>query len=244
MSNLSEMNIIGHRPDPTISNLAAERQQEKTALDRDVSDAALKEIKSLTGQFQEGLGLMGELTKVVVSASNSDRNSGNSNVPSLNQLAKWPANTPTPSIQNPGTQMTAREYLCYMCNSKGHLMSDCDYLKEFMKRGWVLPEGEGSLKLKLRDGVRFPRGDANEARYIKIERIAKDRGWDKIEAYFANVEPEDDESISIHEGATVNPSVWMNRIDDIWTRLGNLEALRQDDVRVFNQEASGSGKNY
>ncbi|THU81663.1 hypothetical protein K435DRAFT_873084 [Dendrothele bispora CBS 962.96] len=54
-------------------------------------------------------------------------------------------------------------------------MNECPVQRDFIEnRKWVIKEGNA---IKLRDGTPVPYGDAQETRQVKIERIAKQRGW-------------------------------------------------------------------
>ena len=73
--------------------------------------------------------------------------------------------------------------------------------------------------------------------------MAKDLGWDRAESYFANMEDDEDDKVMDQQmNPNVNLAVWMTRIEELSDRLGNLEAHREDDVRVFNQDSSNGKK--
>ena len=238
MQPAGEMNILGQGFPPAVVGNVLEVQQQKMATDRDVSDAAIRELKGVSTQFKEGIGMLNEMAKVVAMASSSNRGS-NSVIPTTSTMSK-PYGSARPI--STGAVSGVKEFLCYMCKSKDHLMSDCDYYKNYIKRGWLVPVGDGSSRVQLRDGVRLPNHDAKETRWQKIEKIAKDRGWDKVESYFANVEPDDEEMLDQLDPSRA-PAIWLTKLDEIASRLGNLEALRNDDIKVYNQEVAESGKN-
>ncbi|KAJ3870528.1 hypothetical protein F5051DRAFT_447554 [Lentinula edodes] len=153
-----------------------------------------------------------------------------------NQSNRFERNT-TPRSSN-GTQ-----WACFLCKSTDHFMNECPHLLEFTKRGWMMPEGGDSKRYKLRDNARMPRDDPNVPRYKKIEQMAKDLGWDRAESYFANMEDDEDDKVMDQQmNPNVNLAVWMTRIEELSDRLGNLEAHREDDVRVFNQDSSNGKK--
>ncbi|KAF9254575.1 hypothetical protein L218DRAFT_1009535 [Marasmius fiardii PR-910] len=69
--------------------------------------------------------------------------------------------------------------ICYMCNGHGHISTECDWQKEYIKRGWIKIDPK-SGRWVLKDGTPMPyqkEGDP-DPRYSKIERIAREANWD------------------------------------------------------------------
>lgn len=79
---------------------------------------------------------------------------------------------------------------CFMCNGVGHISTECDYQKKFLKNGWIRFDPDRG-RLVLKDGTSIPmqpRGDP-EPRFQKIEKIAKNRGWIQTGAEEAPSDP-------------------------------------------------------
>ncbi|KAJ3911055.1 hypothetical protein F5877DRAFT_86554 [Lentinula edodes] len=194
-----------------------EEQQQMVALNKDLMEANMKEIravKSLQSHFKEGADIMTQLTAVMAQMAKENAKGMINSIPPSgpsNQSNRFKRNT-TPRSSN-GTQ------------------------------GWMMPEGGDSKRYKLRDNARMPRDDPNIPRYKKIEQMAKDLGWDHAESYFANMEDDEDDKVMDQQmNPNVNLAVWMTRIEELSDRLGNLEAHQEDDVHVFNQDSSNGKK--
>ena len=78
-------------------------------------------------------------------------------MPSVTQLSKLQG--PKLVLNRQENQMMLRELLCFMCKSKDHLMYDCPYYIEYLKRGWLVRESPDSKRVQLRDGVRMPQDE-------------------------------------------------------------------------------------
>ena len=90
-----------------------------------------------------------------------------------------------------------------MCDEQGHFVVNCTHYKEFMKLGWMVPKGNGSTRMKLKNNMKLPWKEPNgPPRYVLIERLAKQLGWDKVEAYFANTEEEYEEPVGSGRSST------------------------------------------
>ncbi|KAF9258434.1 hypothetical protein L218DRAFT_1004989 [Marasmius fiardii PR-910] len=86
----------------------------------------------------------------------------------------------TNSLSRTGSAPPARTGgICYMCNGQGHILTECDWQKEYIKRGWIKIDPK-SGRWVLKDGTPMPyqkEGDP-DPRYSKIERIAREANWD------------------------------------------------------------------
>ncbi|THV00400.1 hypothetical protein K435DRAFT_854749, partial [Dendrothele bispora CBS 962.96] len=134
---------------------------QKIAVSLDRNQAQIRELTEKSVLNQDTLQ---QLAKYIV-----DRGATKDQIAELSNLSK-PKMSP-----RTGNQMTAREYLCWFCGSKEHRMNECPVQRDFIEnRKWVIKEGNA---IKLRDGTPVPYGDAQETRQVKIERIAKQRGW-------------------------------------------------------------------
>ena len=148
----------------------------------------------------------------------------------------------TASNSGPATSRYNRE--CYMCGEEGHFMLDCEHFKRFMKLGWLVPAGDGRVKLK--NNMKLPWKEANgPQRYVLIKRIVKSNGWDRPESFFTNLEEEDEYEMACQlsgSGQTVVESL-MNKIDSLADRFANLnqERLQQEDA-VYNQSLTEQEK--
>ncbi|KAF8829025.1 hypothetical protein HHX47_DHR3000776 [Lentinula edodes] len=234
--------LLGIKLESLIPRELTEEQQQMVALNKDLMEANMKEIravKSLQSHFKEGADIMTQLTAVMAQMAKENAKGMINSIPPSgpsNQSNRFERNT-TPRSSN-GTQ-----WACFLCKSTDHFMNECPHLLEFTKRGWMMPEGGDSKCYKLRDNARMPRDDPNIPRYKKIEQMAKDLGWDRAESYFANMEDDEDDKVMDQQmNPNVNLAVWMTRIEELSDRLGNLEAHREDDVRVFNQDSSNGKK--
>ncbi|KAE9407632.1 hypothetical protein BT96DRAFT_986288 [Gymnopus androsaceus JB14] len=156
--------------------------------------------------------------------------------------------------------MTTTEYLYFMCNDPSHRMGDCPHLKDFLNKGWLVPRNDGTNKVMMKDGGFIPRNDARESRKMKIEKIAKEKGWDQSNSvmfYEEDLSPEavfytqPAESSSkpptqsdplIQLLAQINTKLDLNaaKIDQYETRLGNFETKQEDDIWIHNQNAKNS----
>ena len=114
----------------------------------------------MSAQFREGMGLMNSFTQNMkeimlakpgtsqcVASSNYVTNNNNNESSSSNERLK------------PGTAMTVsntRLRQCFMCDEQGHFVVDCPHYKEFVKLGWMVPEGNGSMRMKLKNNMKLP----------------------------------------------------------------------------------------
>ena len=124
------------------------------------------------------------------------------------------------------------------------MMGDCPHYMDFMNKGWLVPEVPGSKRVMLKDGIRMPQEDPTMATWQKIEQIARERGWDKPSAYFANMEDDEDEEYKLQMSQGVKLSTYISKFEDVAKRLARMEAQREDDMCVYNQQAiASSSKN-
>ena len=177
----------------------------------------------MASQFKEGMGIVNQLASLVAKDARENKNASGSNYsqpPRPPMMASKPfANLPT----------AIKLLLCFLCRSKDHLMWDCPKYKEYLSKGWLVPEGPNSQCVKLRDEVRMPKDDPDEPRWVKIERIAKDRNWDGPEAYFANLEEDE----PVWKGESTPYDVLLTQMTEIANRLGRLEVSKEEDT-IFN----------
>ncbi|KAF5352012.1 hypothetical protein D9757_014835 [Collybiopsis confluens] len=167
-----------------------EFEKERLASQQDVNEAWLKEMRQMTLKVGEGLSTVASLVGAAVSQRQPNLE-GNQNRYGFNQSGPSGSSA---RYGNTYSNTGPRQLLCFMCRAKDHLLAACPIYQDYVKRGWLVPEGNGSTRMKLRDEVRMPRDDENTPRYKLIEDIAKARGWGKAESYFANmVDEEEDE---------------------------------------------------
>ncbi|KAE9384414.1 hypothetical protein BT96DRAFT_950581 [Gymnopus androsaceus JB14] len=55
--------------------------------------------------------------------------------------------------------MTLKEFACFMCGDKSHMMGNCPKFLEFLTQGWIVPDPNGGKMMFLKDGQKLPRGD-------------------------------------------------------------------------------------
>ena len=210
-----------------------EESLESIANIKDTNNAIVKEMKVISSQFKEGMSLMNQLSNIIVQAARAEQSSRSNHLMLMvQQLSSVKPNKPV--------AMTLRQYLCFMCKSPEHMMGECPHYTDFMNRGWLVPEAPGSKRVMLRDGIRMPREDPNMAVWQKIEQIARERGWDKPSAYFANMEDDEDEEyeISLSQGAKL--SAYISKFEDVAERLARMEAQRDEDMHAYTQNAATS----
>ncbi|KIK52612.1 hypothetical protein GYMLUDRAFT_64139 [Collybiopsis luxurians FD-317 M1] len=159
-----------------------ELEHEKLAVQQDINAAFMKEMKDMSLQLGEGLSVLANT------------------VGSMAQKDKLGTDNGTP-----GAPAASREFLCFMCQSKDYLLHSCPCYHEFLKQGWLVPEGNDSNRVKLKDNQRMPQDDPERLHYQQIEDMAKNLGWDRAEAYFANIE--DDSGLEMDR--QLNPDILM-----------------------------------
>lgn len=209
---------------------------EELAREKDTNDIFMKELRTVSEQFKEGMGIMNQLTNIVVksastkSEGSTERVAGQLPMPSVSQLTKIQGAKPVMNRQ--GNPATLRDMACFMCKSKDHLMYDCPYYKEYLRRGWLVLENPNSdsKRVQLKDGMRMPYEEPGKTRWQTIEQIAKEHKWDKAEAYFANMMEAPEEDYSSQLDPNYNMTVWLSKLDEISERLGNMETQREEDL--------------
>lgn len=226
---------VDSKRDPRLQEV--EQNLESIANIKDTNTAIVKEMKVISSQFKEGMSLMNQLSSMVMQSARAERSStSNHTIPMVPQMAT--ARPPRP------VTTTIRQFLCFMCKSPDHMMGECSHYLDFLSKGWLVPEAPGSKRVMLRDGIRMPREDPTVATWQKIEQIARDRGWDKPSAYFANMEDDDDEEYELQMSQGVKLSAYMSKFEDVAERLKKMEAQREEDMRVYSQQAiASSSKN-
>lgn len=225
---------VDSKRDPRLQEV--EQNLESIANIKDTNTAIVKEMKVISSQFKEGMSLMNQLSNIVVQAARAEQSSrSNSSMPTVQQLAV--------AKPNKTSTMTLRQYLCFMCKSPEHMMQECPHFTDFMNRGWLIPEAPGSKRVMLRDGIRMPREDPNMAVWQKIEQIARERGWDKPSAYFANMEDDEEEEYEMQLSQGAKLSAYISKFEDVAERLARMELQRDEDMRVYAQKTASSSKN-
>ena len=140
-----------------------------------------------------------------------------------------------------------RPFHCYMCQSTEHGVRDCPIQNEFIEKKILIKNKDN--KFTLKDGSPVPYEDSNESRQTKIERIIREKGWDKKtpstmmfatdweneQAYF--VDESRNSTVSISNMVTVDANRWtsmMNKLDAIDNRVVTIEK----DRRLYDHEES------
>ncbi|KAF9267274.1 hypothetical protein L218DRAFT_996166 [Marasmius fiardii PR-910] len=87
---------------------------------------------------------------------------------------------PSNSLSWTGSAPPARTGgICYMCNGQGHISTECDWQKEYIKRGWIkIDPKSGRWVLKDRTPMPYQKEEDPDPQYSKIERIAREANWD------------------------------------------------------------------
>jgi hypothetical protein len=141
-----------------------------------------------------------------------------------------------------GNQMTVREYLCYMCGDPSHKLHECPHQKAFMDKKWIIRQDN---RLVLRDGSNVPYGDSSGTRKEKIEKIAKEKGWDKENSFLFTSDIENEAAYMVDTSNSSSSSTGRTEIGKELSalvtqlqmmnqRVENLEESRRDDVQLFN----------
>lgn len=187
-----------------------ELERERLANQKDVNEAFMKELREMTSKFGESLGAVSSLVGAIT------RKTPQTEAPQRERYAN-----------------SSRELLCFMCRAKDHFVSNCPHYQGFVKKGWLVPEGNGSNRMKLRDEIRMPREDPNVPRYKLIEQIATDRGWNKAESFFANIEDEAEDELNMGLQAGDQVTILMNQLVKAREELENSNQLRLEEMKRF-----------
>ena len=119
-----------------------------------------------------------------------------------------------------------------MCRAKDHFLAQCPHHQDFLKKGWLVPAGDGTNRTKLRDEVRMPRDDPElPPRHKQIEEIAKVKKWDQAESYFANMYEEDDDDMNKQLQATDTVQVLMRGLIEAQEAIKQLTLKQSDEAR-------------
>ncbi|KAF9260527.1 hypothetical protein L218DRAFT_1002661 [Marasmius fiardii PR-910] len=96
-------------------------------------------------------------------------------------FAQSTGSRPSNSLSRTGSAPPARTGgICYMCNGQGHILTKCDWQKEYIKRGWIkIDPKSGQWVLKDRTPMPYQKEGDPDPWYSKIERIARDTNWDR-----------------------------------------------------------------
>ncbi|KAJ3756093.1 hypothetical protein EV360DRAFT_85282 [Lentinula raphanica] len=73
---------------------------------------------------------------------------------------------------NPTAGQEMSDQTCFLCQGPAHMMSNCPLFMELLGKGWVMPESQGSKRLKLKDGSPLPNNFGLETQYQKIVKYA------------------------------------------------------------------------
>lgn len=254
----------GYKPEPSTSRAYprtknvpppkhehADEWGNKISLSSDKHDLEIRRLEQKVENFFEKdmsqkQAMNSQLDKLVMMAAQNNNQLGMS----VNQLANLPTMS-APRMNRFNKQVTAVEYLCFLCNDPSHRMGNCPHLADFLNKGWLVPRNDGTNRVMMKDGGYIPREDGKESRKDKIEKIAKEKGWDQTNAvmfYEEDLTPESvfytqpAESSSRTSSTPKDPMMQLlaqinNKLDSYETRLGNFEALRDDDIRIYNQNS-------
>ena len=226
----------------------------KISLSSDKHDIELKKLEQkVEGYFREDRthkqSLAEQLDKLVLLTSQNNNQFGRSN--QYSNMSSMSGPRPSNRFNKPTNET------CYFCNDLNHRQTECPHLKEFLKREWVVPRNDGTSRIMMKDGGYIPQGDPRESRKEKIERIAKEKGWDKPtqvmfyeedtspDAMFytqpaeSHSKPSSSSDPMFQLLAQINNKLDVNasKMEQYEIRLGNFEAKREDDICIFNQSS-------
>ncbi|KAF5340164.1 hypothetical protein D9757_015210 [Collybiopsis confluens] len=211
-----------------------EFEKERLASQQDVNEAWLKEMRQMTLKVGEGLSTVASLVGAAVSQRQPNFE-GNQSRYGFNQSGP---SGPSARYGNTYSNTGPRQMLCFMCRAKDHLLAACPIYQDYVKRGWLVPEGNGSTRMKLRDEVRMPRDDENTPRYKLIEDIAKSRGWGKAESYFANMVDEEEDEMNRQLDPEDQVQVLLRELAEAKNAMLQMNQQRpSDEVRRFNDRS-------
>ncbi|KAF9266044.1 hypothetical protein L218DRAFT_996822 [Marasmius fiardii PR-910] len=99
----------------------------------------------------------------------------------LQSFAQSAGPRPSNSLSQMGLAPPARTGgICYICNGQGHISTECDWQKEYIKRGWIkIDPKSGRWVLKDETPMPYQKEGDPDPRYSKIERIAREANWDR-----------------------------------------------------------------
>ncbi|KAF9061131.1 hypothetical protein BDP27DRAFT_1429292 [Rhodocollybia butyracea] len=235
------------RNGPSIKNEHNDEWGHKVSLTSDKHDLDIKRLDQKVETFlredrSQKQTISEQLEKLVMMASHSNSQLGMN----VNQLASLPPMS-APRLSKFNKPVSA-EYLCFLCNEPSHRMNDCPHLKNFLEKGWVVPRNDGTNQVMMKDGGFIPREDGRESRKDKIEKIAREKGWDQPNQVLFYEEETGPEAVfysqptesNSRSGSSNNPMLQLltsinSKMEQYETRLGNYEARRDDDIRIFNQ---------
>jgi hypothetical protein len=196
----------------------------------------MKEIRAMITQRKEEVVMIGQLLSVMGKTSEG---SGTKPPPQESTPSTSRGEASSGTMMQPynnNVQSMPREYLCYMCKDKGHFMTDCLHFIEFMKWGWLVPEGNGSNHMKLWDGVQMLK-DEGLPRYKQIECIVEKMGWNKASTYLANLKEEEEDTDDLIDQMS---SVFSSRLKEIHDRLNQWESRVEQQEQERGKEMSFS----
>lgn len=73
------------------------------------------------------------------------------------------------------------------------MMSNCPLFMELLGKGWVMPESQGSKRLKLKDGSPLPNNFGPETRYQKIVKYAQSKNWPVLATLYNDLIPDEED---------------------------------------------------
>jgi len=205
------ISIKGYNNGFTNQSIKSEENSEaqvKIAAALDKYDALFKELKdvrddfkSVKNEFNRDIGEMRQLWSITKEAGRGANNKVGMNTQQLSTLRG-----PKPVLNKQGRQMTLKEFACFMCGDKSHMMGNCPKFLEFLTQGWIVPDPNGGKMMFLKDGQKLPRGDDREAMHEKIRRIAKEQGWSTAEVHLMTELEEDNFESQLDQSPTAS---WM-----------------------------------
>jgi hypothetical protein len=192
-------------------------EKERLAVQKDINDALMKEMREMGTRFGDTLGVLTNLVGAFSNNPNASKSAPTST--SVFPKPQEPLNNKWQSTGNARSNNSGfgnvRELRCLMCQSKEHLMLSCPHYQDFLKRGWLVPEGNGSNRVKLKNDQRLPREEPDRPIYKIIEDIAKTLNWDRADSYFANMVEEVDSEMDKQLSPGHGVSVWTAKLEEM-----------------------------
>ncbi|KAK7445500.1 hypothetical protein VKT23_014917 [Stygiomarasmius scandens] len=192
-------------------------------------DTNALQLKELATQQALSTNVLSELAKLLVNQGATQQQ-----LSGLTDLSK-------PRMNRFGNQMTVREYLCFFCGGKDHKMNECPTQTDFIEnKKWIIRK-DGQLR--LRDGSYVPQGDSVETRAQKIEKIAKQKGWDKPQGVMFQSEEENEDAYGDPPVTELSMAAKMTSLlqniqaksEAFENRVKAIETSRSEDVEVIRQ---------
>ena len=129
-----------------------------------------------------------------------------------------------------------RTFLCWFCGSSEHRINECPIQEEYIvTKKWIIKKENGELRLK--DGGYVSRGEPGETRQQKVDKIAKQKGWDKSTTVMFATEAENEAAYGSAAESSMESLMWqmiLQRLSQLDTRFDAIEGRSSDSSQSKN----------